>query len=121
MLRGKRKSNHLLQIPLNTQPAILDEEESVREVKKSYENFPSIIKKIEPKLKYNKLSKIFSKLSEPVAEKKSYMRVINENVSNIIKDTRKNARENFILGKKQIEIEKITNELVLYNNPSIFS
>ena len=74
---------------------------------------------MDSKPKNNKLSKILTKLSEPPAEKKSYMRVLNENVSNIIKDTRMNAKGNFILNKKQIEIEKITNELILYNNPSI--
>ena len=52
-------------------------------------------------------------------ELKSYNKIINEKMG-VIKDiTRKNKKEIFILDKKKIEINKISKDLVLYNNPSI--
>ena len=39
-------------------------------------------------------------------------------MNHIIKDTQKNHKENHKLIKKQNEIQKISNELILYNNPS---
>ena len=62
-------------------------------------------------------SKLMNKHSNSQSEKRNYIRNLNENVSNIVKDTRRNLRENFKLAKKQNEIKKISNELILYNNP----
>lgn len=53
-------------------------------------------------------------------ELKSYNKIINEKMG-VIKDiTRKNKKEIFILDKKKVEINKISKDLILYNNPSIF-
>ena len=51
-------------------------------------------------------------------EKKGFLRSINENVGHIKKNTRQNIIQNFSLHKKQNVINKISNELILYNNPS---
>jgi len=55
---------------------------------------------------------------EPFIEKRSYLRTINENLGTIKKDTRHNISVNYKLNKKKVEFDKISNELILYNNPS---
>ncbi len=56
---------------------------------------------------------------EPYVEKKNFLRSLNENVGNIKKNTRQSITDNFKLNKKQGDIDKLSNELILYNNPSI--
>jgi hypothetical protein len=64
-------------------------------------------------------SKIVNKLYNSVAtEKRNYFRTLNENVGSIIKNTKKSVKENFKLTKKQGEIDKLSSEMILYNNPS---
>ena len=43
---------------------------------------------------------------------------LNENILSIKKNTKNNIKENFLLTKKQEEIVKISNQMILYNNPS---
>jgi hypothetical protein len=51
-------------------------------------------------------------------ELKSYNKLINEKMG-VIKDlSRKNKKEIFLLDKKKKEINKMSNNLILYNNPS---
>ena len=56
---------------------------------------------------------------DPYIVKNKYLSNLNDGISNIKRNTRKNIFENHVLAKKQDGIEKMTNELVLYNNPSI--
>ena len=80
---------------------------------------PSVIIKkqaIEPK--NPKLSNAMEKIVDPYPQKKKYLRKIKDNLISIKKDTKSNKKENFLLTKTQIEIEKISKELILYNNPS---
>ncbi len=48
---------------------------------------------------------------------RNYVKLLNENVGSIIKETRKNVKDNFELRKKQDEIDKFSGEYLLYNNP----
>jgi hypothetical protein len=51
-------------------------------------------------------------------ELKSYNKLINEKMG-VIKDlSRKNKKEIYLLDKKKKEINKMSNDLILYNNPS---
>ena len=77
-----------------------------------------VVKKQLIETKKPKISTALEKLIEPYLEKKKYLRNLNENVMNIKKDTKNYKRENFILTKKQDELAKISNEMILYNNPS---
>ncbi len=58
---------------------------------------------------------------EPYVEKKNFLRSLNENVGNIKKNTRQSITDNFKLNKKQGDIDRLSNELILYNNPSILN
>ena len=71
---------------------------------------------VEPKLP--KLPNGLEKLIEPNKEKKKYLMSLNENILSIKKNTKNNIKENFLLTKKQEEIVKISNQMILYNNPS---
>ena len=55
---------------------------------------------------------------EPYVEKKNFVRSLNENVCNIKRNTRLNIEDNFKLHKKQNDIDRLSNELILFNNPS---
>ena len=55
---------------------------------------------------------------EPYIIRKKFLRSINDNLSNIKKHTRQNLSENYQLARKKGEFNKISNELILYNNPS---
>jgi hypothetical protein len=55
---------------------------------------------------------------EPFLAKKTYLRQINDNLGSIKKHTRLNISENHKLGKKREEFTQMSNQLVLYNNPS---
>ncbi len=48
---------------------------------------------------------------------RNYVKLLNENVGSIIKETRKNVKDNFELREKQDEIDKFSGEYLLYNNP----
>ena len=69
--------------------------------------------------KISKKPTALEKLIEPYLEKKKYSRNLNENILKIKKDTKNNIKDNFLLTKKKEEISKISNEMILYNNPSI--
>ena len=56
---------------------------------------------------------------EPYVEKKNFLRSLNENVGSIKKNTRLSIADNFKLNKKQSDIDRLSNELILYNNPSM--
>ncbi len=58
---------------------------------------------------------------EPYVEKKNFLRSLNENVGNIKKNTKQSITDNFKLNKKQGDIDRLSNELILYNNPSILN
>ena len=47
-----------------------------------------------------------------------YNILLNENMGEIKKMTRKDAFTNFYLKKKDEDIKKIAHELIIYNNPS---
>ena len=55
---------------------------------------------------------------EPFIAKRSYLRTINENLGTIKKHTRQNISDNYRLNMKKGEFNKMSNELILYNNPS---
>ena len=56
----------------------------------------------------------------PYIEKKYYQIALNVNIVNIKKDTRQSANDNFMLDKKKLNIKKMTDEMIIYNNPSNF-
>ena len=56
----------------------------------------------------------------PYMEKKYYNIALNSGVSLIKKGTRKNSMDNFKLNKRKVEINKIVDGLLIYNNPSIY-
>jgi len=56
----------------------------------------------------------------PYIEKKYYQIALNVNIVNIKKDTRQSANDNFMLDKKKVDIKKMTDEMIIYNNPSNF-
>ena len=62
--------------------------------------------------------RIIDKFYMPAIEKKYYQIALNANIGHIKKDTRQSATDNFLLDKKKIDIKKLTNEMILYNNPS---
>lgn len=61
---------------------------------------------------------IINKMYLPYMEKKFYNIALNSGVSDIKKSTRKNSMDNFKLNKRKVEINKIVDGLLLYNNPS---
>ena len=68
----------------------------------------------------NKMAVFLSKVYYPYIEKHKYLSCLNEGILRIKRNTKKNIVENYQLAKKQDEITKISNELLLYNNPSNF-
>lgn len=66
------------------------------------------------------MTSFLGKVYYPWIEKNNYMSCLNEGICQIKRNTRKNIVENHKLAKKEDEILKISNELLLYNNPSIF-
>jgi len=54
----------------------------------------------------------------PYIKKKYYQIALNENIGMIKKNTRQSATDNFNLNKKKIELKKLSNDLIIYNNPS---
>jgi len=71
------------------------------------------------KKKNSKLNSFLEKMYEPYFEKKKFIRSLNENISNIKKNTKSSIVDNFHLSKKQGEINKLSEEQILYNNPKI--
>jgi len=61
---------------------------------------------------------IIKKLYLPSKEKNIYNIVLNNGIDKIKKMTRENSTENFKLEKKRVEIDKISEEMLIYNNPS---
>jgi hypothetical protein len=51
-------------------------------------------------------------------ELKSYSKIINEKLGLIKEITRQNKQEIYLLNKKKKEVNKISEDLILYNNPS---
>lgn len=78
-----------------------------------YKDTTTKIGKYDAKNKY-----IIEKFYNPFVEKMNYKLKLNENIGQIKKVTRENAKTNFVLKKKKLEIDKISNETILYNNPS---
>jgi hypothetical protein len=68
----------------------------------------------------NSITRFLDKMYEPFVAKKSYLRTINDNLGKIKKHTQLNISENYKLRIRKNEFKKMTNELVLYNNPSKF-
>lgn len=66
----------------------------------------------------NNITRFLDKMYEPFVAKKSYLRTINDNLGKIKKHTQLSISESFKLRLRKNEFKKMTNELVLYNNPS---
>ena len=66
------------------------------------------------------MSKFLGKMYDPHILKNKYLINLNDGIGIIKRNTRKNIFENNMLAKKQVQIEKMSNELLLYNNPSIY-
>ena len=64
------------------------------------------------------MTDFLEKVYNPYVEKHKYMSCLNEGIVTIKRNTRKNIVENHILNKKQDQINKISNEMLLYNNTS---
>lgn len=85
------------------------------------------VENIEDKLSKNKIKKLennknknfIEKFYKPFMNKRIYKTKLNENISSVKKMTRNSAMENFILEKKKRQIDKISQEILIYNNPSI--
>lgn len=61
---------------------------------------------------------IIEKFYNPFIEKQKYRLALNENMGKIKKMTRSDALTNYNLNNKKVEIKKISNEILIYNNPS---
>jgi len=84
---------------------------SVKDYKKG-----SWIRKIETSL--SKPKSFIDHFYKPFVNKMQYNISLNENLSFIRKKTCKDAKDIFYLGKKNREVGKISNDLIIYNNPS---
>ncbi len=51
-------------------------------------------------------------------EKNFYNINLNNGIDKIKRITRENSTENFKLDKKKLEVDKISEEMLIYNNPS---
>lgn len=94
---------------------MLSKETEYKEEKPESQQKDTVIKvgKYDAKNKY-----IVEKFYNPFVVKMNYKLKLNENLGEIKRVTRENAKSNFVLKKKKQEIEKISNETILYNNPS---
>lgn len=62
--------------------------------------------------------RVIKKLYKPFLEKTFYNRTLNDNMAVIKNMTRSFSKDNFALIRKKNEINKISNSLLIYNNPS---
>ena len=69
-------------------------------------------------LEYSKRKSFIDHFYKPFVNKMQYNISLNENISFIRKKTKKDAKDIFYLGKKNREVGKISNDLIIYNNPS---
>lgn len=70
-------------------------------------------------LKFNcKDSYVINKFYNPFVKKNQFKITMNKSSNKITKNTSDTVKTTFILHKKKKEIDKIANEIVLYNNPS---
>ena len=67
------------------------------------------------------MNTFLSKVYDPYIEKHKYLSSLNEGIVQIKRNTRMNFVENHMLAKKKDQINKISNELLLYNNPSNYN
>lgn len=100
----------------------LDSYDMLVEEKEIYENNikDNTNEKVRSLGKYDAKNKyIIEKFYNPFIEKQKYRLSLNENMGKIKKMTRNDAFINFNLNKKKNEIDKIANEIKIYNNPKI--
>ncbi len=62
--------------------------------------------------------RIVKNLYEPFVSKRSFYTSLNTNISEVKKYTRDDAITNHKLKKQYYKINKITNDILIYNNPS---
>ena len=62
--------------------------------------------------------RIVKKLYEPFVSKRLFYTSLNTNISEVKKYTRDDAITNHKLRKQYNKINKITNDILIYNNPS---
>ena len=77
-----------------------------------------ISKRINTNYQRNKSTVITQSLYEPLLSKNKYLRDISENSQNIKKNTAKFVKDNYLLRKKEAEINKMSRELIMFKNPS---
>jgi ribosomal protein L29 len=65
-----------------------------------------------------KSNNILERLYNPFIRQKVYFKDLNNNVGKIKKLTKNDARINTLLKQKNKDINKISNETLIYNNPS---
>lgn len=65
-----------------------------------------------------KESNFIDKFYQPYVDKMHYNIALNQNISDIKKITREDAKINNYLEKKNKEVNKISHDLIIYNNPS---
>ena len=74
------------------------------------------------KKKINSLEKSISmRLYEPFLEKITYLRQLNQSIKNIKNNSSYNCKKNYIIQKKQKEVNTIEKGMLLYNNPLLNS
>jgi len=61
---------------------------------------------------------IITKLYLPTMDKYKYNINLNNGIEKIKRSTRENSTENYRLDRKKVEIDKIGEEMLIYNNPS---
>ena len=80
-----------------------------------------ISKRISIGYQRNKSTIITQSLCEPNLVKNKYLREIRENSQKIKKNTAKFIKDNYLLRKKEVEINKLTREHLMLNNPSKYN
>ena len=126
MMTHYTTSNSFKRNPLTHRASKLYTVENTRESDDSIDNLkaPQVVfaKKKNRNLTIKKSLKDFvNKLYNPYVEKRKFKIELNENSNSIRKFVRKSVKDNFVIDRKQEEFNKITDQLFLYNNPSMLS